>query len=45
MGFGNWGGYGSMMGGFGSFGLITWLVILIDLILVGIWLWQQISKK
>ena len=41
-------GYGSgwgMMGGIGSFGLITWIVILVDLILVGIWLWQQISKK
>jgi len=34
-----------MMGGMGLFGAITWLVIIIDLILVGIWLWQQISKK
>jgi len=33
-----------MGGGFGTFGAITWLVVLIDLILVGIWLWQQIRK-
>ncbi|MEK7631084.1 MAG: hypothetical protein AAB417_03600 [Patescibacteria group bacterium] len=40
-------GYGSggMMGGMGLFGLVTWLVILIDLILLGIWLSQKISKK
>lgn len=41
MGYGSWG----MMGGVGLFGTITWLVIVVDLILVGIWLWQQISKK
>ena len=34
-----------MMGGMGVFGLITWVVVLADLVLVGIWLWQQISKK
>ncbi len=45
MGYGTMSGYGSMMAGFGSFGLITWLVILVDLVLVGIWLWQQITKK
>jgi hypothetical protein len=38
------GGWG-MMGGVGLFGGIIGLVILIDLILVGIWLWQKISKK
>jgi len=41
-------GYGSggdMMGGGGLLGVITWLVILVDLILVGIWLWQHISRK
>ena len=37
-------GYG-MMGGAGVFGSITWLVIVVDLVLVGIWLWQHISKK
>lgn len=34
---------GSMMGG--GLGIITWLVVTIDLVLVGIWLWQQITKK
>ena len=34
-----------MMGSTGLWGGITWLVILVDLVLVGIWLWQQISKK
>lgn len=38
-------GYGNMMGGIGSFGFLTWLVVLVDLVLAGIWLWQQISKK
>ena len=33
----------SMMGG--GLGLLTWLVIMADLVLVGIWLWQQIQKK
>lgn len=39
-------GYGGMMaGGAGIFMFLTWLVFLVDLVLVGIWLWQQISKK
>lgn len=42
-------GTGGMMGyGFGTFsviGTIFWIVILIDLILLGIWLWKQINKK
>ena len=42
MGYGY--GYEGMMG-VGAYGLITWLVILVDLVLLGIWLWQQISKK
>lgn len=37
-------GYG-MMGGMGFFGIITWLVLIVDLVLVGIWLWKQIGKK
>ena len=43
MGYGyeGWG----MMGGWGLLGAITWLVVVIDLILVGVWLWQNISKK
>lgn len=40
-GYGGW----DMMGSAGIFGLLTWLVVLVDLVLVGIWLWQQISKK
>ncbi len=32
------------MGG-GGVGLITWLIVVVDLVLVGIWLWQQIQKK
>ena len=38
-------GYGGMMGGMGTFGLLMWLIVLIDLVLVGVWLWQRISKK
>ena len=48
MGFGydgmmNWGNGG--MAWFGTLGIIFWLVILIDLILLGFWLWKQIQKK
>ena len=42
-------GYGNMMQGFGwgfgIFHLLLALVILIDLILLGVWLWKQINKK
>jgi len=46
MGFGydgmmDWGAWGW----FGTIGFIFWLVILIDLILLGFWLWKQIQKK
>lgn len=41
----NWGynmmGYGAL----GILGSIFWFVILIDLILLGIWLWKQIERK
>lgn len=40
-------GYGynfGMMGGWGLFGGVVGLIVLIDLILVGIWLWKQIQK-
>lgn len=37
-------GYGGMMGG-SVLGVITWIVVFVDLVLVGIWLWQQITKK
>ena len=38
-------GYASMMGGVGLLGGLLWLVVFIDLVLVGVWLWQQISKR
>ena len=41
MGFG-YGGYGGMMGG--GFGYIVAIVVMIDLILLGIWLFKQINK-
>jgi len=37
-------GFGSMMG-FGLLGSLLWLVVFIDLVLAGVWLWQQVSKK
>lgn len=33
-----------MMGGAGYLGAITWLVVFVDLVLVGVWLWKQIKK-
>ena len=42
MGCGNCGG---MSAGFGLIMFIFWIVILIDLILLGVWLWKQIQKK
>lgn len=32
-------------GAFGILDSIFWLVILIDLILLGVWLWKQIERK
>lgn len=37
-----WGYQGMMNSGSGS---IFWFVILVDLILLGIWLWKEILKK
>ncbi len=37
-------GYGGMAGGFGTLGFITWLVVLVDLVLLGMWLWKQVKK-
>ena len=38
--------YGAgMMGGAGALGLITWIVVTVDLVLLGIWLWKMVSKK
>lgn len=36
--------YGMMSGGIGLFGNLIILVVLIDAILLGIWLWKQIQK-
>ena len=41
MGYSNWG----MMGGVSGLGFITWLVAVVDLVLLGIWLWKKISNK
>lgn len=38
-------GYGAGLGGGSSLGFLTWIVLFADLIMLGIWLWQQISKK
>lgn len=35
-------GYGGMMGG--GLGVVLWAIVLIDLVLVGIWLYKQINK-
>ena len=34
-----------MMGAFGVLGGIFGIVVLIDLILLGMWLWKQINKS
>lgn len=44
MGYGYNGGWG-MMGGAVIWGSLIGIIVLIDLVLLGIWLWQQISKK
>jgi len=43
----SYGGWGNMMSGWSGGGLMVvfgW-VVLIDLILLGVWLWKQIQKK
>lgn len=45
-----WNGYGIMngVGGFSGFWIlttITYIVIIVDLILLGMWLWKQVKKK
>ncbi len=34
-----------MMGGAGLLGGLIWLVVVVDLVLLGVWLWQQVAKK
>lgn len=41
----NYGYGGNMMGGLGTFGFITWIVVIVDLVLLGIWLWKKVSDK
>lgn len=43
MGGSDWGH--DMMGGYGFSGTLLWTVVLIDLVLLGVWLWKQIQKK
>jgi uncharacterized membrane protein len=40
MGYGY--GYSGMMGG--GLGLIIWIVVVVDLVLLGVWLYKQINK-
>ena len=37
-------GWGMMGGADGGLGFIIWLVVLVDLVLLGVWLWKQIKK-
>ncbi len=36
---------GSNWGSFGLLGFLFWIVIFIDSILLGMWLWKQLQKK
>ncbi len=38
-------GYGGGTSGFALLALLTWIAVLADLVLLGIWLWKQVSKK
>lgn len=38
-------GQGGMMGSGGVWAVLLWLVVFIDLVLVGIWLFQKVTKK
>ena len=42
-----WGGGADvgMVGGGDILGVLTWIVVIVDLILVGFWLWKQIKKN
>ena len=37
--------YGNMMGGWGIFGLITWILVLAFLVLGIIYFWKEINRK
>lgn len=38
-------GYWGNMMGWGGYGSVFGVIVLIDLVLLGIWLWKQINKK
>jgi len=38
-------GFGNMMGGAGLFASLFGILIVIDLVLLGIWLWKKINNK
>ena len=43
--YGNWPMMSSgMMSGAWGFGFLTWLVVFVDLVLLGMWLWKQVNK-
>lgn len=39
-----WGGNMNMMGASGGFGFLIWLVLLVDLVLLGVYLLKKIQK-
>ncbi len=43
MGYYGWGG--NMMGSFGAFGLLTWLVLIVFLVLGCMYFWKELNKK
>lgn len=45
MGYSGWDMMGGGWGTFGFFGSLTWIVILVDLVLLGVWLWKKVSSK
>jgi uncharacterized membrane protein len=36
---------GHMSGGWGILAMILWLLVVTDLVLLGVWLWQKIQNK
>ncbi len=46
MNYGMWGsGLWGLLGGMSTIAFLTWLILFIDLVLLGVWLWKQIDKK
>ncbi|MDE2079397.1 MAG: hypothetical protein KGI73_03360 [Patescibacteria group bacterium] len=40
-----WGGGEAALAGPDLLGILTWIVVIVDLILLGFWLWKQIKKN